>query len=312
MLPQDPNETTQELAQNAQQLADNAQQLADQTGSGGVLVLLYKQFEVMLAVVPALFRALIILLVGWLLAKIIAKVIRKVLMSIGVDRLARKLMKIDFFEQSNINLVPSTIISGVVYYFILIVFVMAAVEAMGLTMISELLQDFIAYIPNGLTACALLVLGIFVADAVKKIIVSTCRSLSISSGNLIANVVFYFILLNILLIALRQAQLQTRFMEANITVVLAGVSGAFAIGYGLASRKIMSNLLASFYNRGKIRIGDEVTISGMRGEVVSINSNDLVLRSDESEYIIPYALVTGQGVEIHSRRAAGPALPPNR
>lgn len=312
MLPQDPNETTQNLADNAQELAQNAQELADQTGGGGFLDLILAQFQTMLAVIPALFKAGIILLIGWLLAKIAAKVISKVLSSIGVDRLAEKLMQIDFFEQSKINLVPSKIISAVVYYFILIVFIMAAVQAMGLTVISELLQDFIAYIPNGITAFALLILGVFVADAVKKILVSTCKSLGIASGNLIANVVFYFILLNMLLIALRQAQLQTSFMEDNISIMLAGVAGAFAIGYGLASRKIMSNLLASFYNRGKIKIGDDVTISGMRGEVVSITSNDLILRSDESEFIIPYSVVTGEGVEIHSRREVGPALPPNQ
>lgn len=312
MLPQDPNETTQNLADNAQELAQNAQDLADQTGGGGFIDLILAQFQTMLEVIPALFKAGIILLIGWLLAKIAAKVLSKVLTSIGVDRLAEKVMQIDFFEQSKINLVPSKIISAVVYYFILIVFIMAAVQAMGLTVISELLQDFIIYIPNGITAFALLILGVFVADAVKKILISTCKSLGIASGNLIANVVFYFILLNMLLIALRQAQLQTSFMEDNISILLAGVAGAFAIGYGLASRKIMSNLLASFYNRGKIKIGDDVTISGMRGEVVSITSNDLVLRSDESEFIIPYSVVTGEGVEIHSRREVGPALPPNQ
>lgn len=310
MLPQDPNDTTQNLAENAPELAQNAPELAEQA-SGGFLDLILAQFQTMLDVIPALFKAGIILLIGWLLAKIAAKIITKVLSSIGIDRLAEKMMQIDFFEQSNINLVPSKITSSIAYYFILIVFIMAAVQAMGLTVISELLQDFITYIPNGITAFALLILGVFVADAVKKILISACKSLDIASGNLIANIVFYFILLNMLLIALRQAQLQTSFMEDNISIMLAGVAGAFAIGYGLASRKIMSNLLASFYNRGKIKIGDDVTISGMRGEVVSITNNDLILRSDESEFIIPYAVVTGEGVEIHSRREVGPALPPN-
>ena len=314
MLPQENAEkTTQELANNAQELADNAQELADEVaGAPGILDALYNQFEAMLAVIPALLKAGIILLVGWLLAKVVAKVIRRLLGAIGVDRLAERLMQIEFFQQSKINLVPSIIISRIVYYFIIIVFVMAAVEAMGLTMISQLLQDFIAYIPNGLTAFAILVLGIFVADAVKKVLVSACLSLGIASGNLIANVVFYFILLNILLIALRQAQLQTEFMEDNISIMLAGVAGAFAIGYGLASRDIMSNLLAAFYNRGKIKIGDEVSVGSMRGEVVSLNNNELILRAEESEYIIPFRMVFSEGVEIHSRRESGPALPPNR
>lgn len=315
MKPQDPQEltdTTQDLAENAQNLADNAQELADQTVGSGIFDALYNQFEAMLAIIPALLKAGVILLVGYLLAKILSKVLKRLLEAIGVDALAEKLMRIDFLQNSKVKLVPSIILSQMVYYFVFIVFLMAAVEAMGLKMISQLLQDFITYIPNGLTAFAILVLGIFIADAVKKLLAAACRSLGISSGNLIANVVFYFILLNILLISLRQAQLQTSFMEDNISILLAGVAGAFAIGYGLASRDIMSNLLASFYNRGKIKVGDEVSIGEMRGEIVTINNNDLVLRAEESEFVVPFSMVTKEGVEIHSRREVGPALPPNK
>jgi hypothetical protein len=74
----------------------------------------------------------------------------------------------------------------------------------------------------------------------------------------------------------------------------------------------MSSLLASFYSRGRVKVGDEVTVAGMRGEIVTLNNNDLILRAEDSEYVIPFSLVTKGGVEIHSRRETGPALPPNR
>ena len=273
---------------------------------------LYAQAALLLAVIPAILKALVIILVGYILAKIVRKLLKRVLEAVGIDKLADRLTSIELFQNSNFNIVPSVIISSGAYYFIIIIFVMAAVEAMGLRIISDLLNDLITYIPNGVTALVVLIFGIILADAVKKIIYETCRSLGIAAGNLIANVIFYFILLNIILIALRQAQLQTEFMEQNITVILAGVAGAFAIGYGLASRHVMGSLLASFYNRGRLNIGDEVTINGMRGEIVTMNNSDLVLRSEESEYIIPFKNLTSESVEVHSRREQGPALPPNR
>lgn len=277
-----------------------------------ILEALQNQGYALLDVIPALLKAAVIMFVGWLLAKLVATLIKRLLSVVGADKLAEKLMQVDFFRESKVNIVPSKLISGIIYYFIVIVFSMAAVEAMGLQVLSELLKDFIAYIPNGITAFVILLLGIFIADAIKKLIVSTCRSLGITSGNLIANVAFYFILLNIVLIALRQAKLQTEFMEENISIILAGVAGAFAIGYGFASRDIMSSLLASFYSRGRVKVGDEVTVAGMRGEIVTLNNNDLILRAEDSEYVIPFSLVTKGGVEIHSRRETGPALPPNR
>lgn len=286
-------------------------QLQTSTGSKGILTALYDQILQMFAVIPALIKGLVIIIIGLILAKLVRRLIRQALKVIGVDKLADRLMSIEMFEKSKISLVPSVIIASTTYYFILIIFFMAAVEAMGLKIISDLLKDLIEYIPNGVTAFLVLIIGLFIADAVKKLIQGACRSLGIASGNLIANIVFYFILLNIILIALRQAKLQTEFMEDNIGIILAGVAGAFAIGYGLASKDIMTSILASFYSRDKFHIGDEITIDGKRGEVVTINNNNVILRSEESEYVIPYSKVTSEGVEIHTRRDKGPALPPH-
>ena len=149
------------------------------------------------------------------------------------------------------------------------------------------------------------------SEAVKKQVRETCRSLDITTDKLIANIVFYFIMLNIVLISLRQAKLQTEFMEDNISIILAGIAGAFAIGYGLASKDIMTSLLAGFYSRDKFHIGDEITIDGKRGEVVTINNDNIILRSDKSEHVVPFRKVTSEGVEIHTRRNNEPALPPH-
>ena len=267
----------------------------------------------MLNVIPALIKGVVILIIGYILAKIIRRIILKLLKAIGVDRLADKLMSIELFEKSNFDLIPSRIVAGSIYYFVLIVFAMAAVEAMGLKIISDLLKNLIEYIPNGVTAFIILIFGIFIADSIKKLVHTTCQALGVSSGTLIANIVFYFILLNMVLISLRQAKLETEFMEDNLSIILAGIAGAFAIGYGLASRHTISSLLASFYHRDKFHVGDEVTINGKRGEVVTINNNMIILRAldEDSEFVIPYSKVASDGVEIHTRRDKGPALPPH-
>ena len=278
-----------------------------------ILEALQNQALLLLAVIPALIKGIVILVIGILLAKLIRRLIKTGLGAIGVDRLADRLMAVEMFQNSKMDLVPSSIVASTTYYFILIIFSMAAVEAMGLRIISDLLKDLIEYIPNGVTAFLVLVIGIFIADAVKKVVQAACRSLGIASGNFLANIVFYFIMLNIVLIALRQAKLQTEFMEDNIGILLAGVAGAFAIGYGLASKEIMTSLLAGFYSRDKFHIGDEVTIDGKRGEVITINNNNVIMRSldEESEFVIPYSKVLSGGVEIHVRREKGPPLPPH-
>ena len=130
------------------------------------------QAILMLNVIPALIKGVVIFMVGLLLAKLLYRLILRFLGAIGVDKLADRLMSIEMFEKSNFDLVHSKIVAACVYYFIIIVFSMAAVEAMGLKIISDLLKDLIEYIPSGGTAFIVLIIGIFLADAVKKIIYS--------------------------------------------------------------------------------------------------------------------------------------------
>lgn len=279
--------------------------------------LLHAQLLNLMAVLPALFKALVLLIIGVILARLLRRLVKRLVTMIGLDRFAAKLNDIDIIQRTGQEIKFSNILGSLVYYFIVLIFAMAAVEALGMQMISELMADLVDYIPKAITAFAILLFGIFVADALRKVIAAACQSLNISAGGLISNVVFYFIFLNVVLISLRQAEMQTEFMENNITVVLAGVAAAFAIGYGLASRDIMGNMLASFYNRGRLEVGDEVTIDGRRGEIVQLGTDAVVIRSETGESIIPFHEVSKNGAEIHSRRSSGgttvsrDALPPN-
>ena len=278
-----------------------------------VLDILRLQALQLLNALPALAKALIVFLVGYLLAKLLYQLIRRLVAASGFDRLSEKVMQIDLFQKFNIQLVPSRVLATIVYYFVLIIFTMAAVDALGMEKLSELMAQLVAYLPNAVTAFIILIGGIFLADRLKRVVVSACRSLGIPSGNLIGNAVFYFILLNVILIALKQAQLQTEFMENNISIILAGIAGAFAIGYGMASRHIMGNILASFYNRNQLRLGDEVSIGDRRGEVIQLNNVTITLRGEESEFTIPFSKLSSDGFEMHSRREAGrqQPLPPH-
>jgi len=77
------------------------------------------------------------------------------------------------------------------------------------------------------------------------------------------------------------------------------VIAAFAIGYGLASKDTMSNLLASFYGKNIFKNGDKVTIDGVTGVVSDIDKTKITLRTENSTVIIPLSKATGNKIELH-------------
>ncbi len=261
----------------------------------------------MLEVIPNLIKALAILLIGYIIAKVLAKIVRKLLVSIGADSLAERLNDIDLISKSNLRIVPSVLFSKLLYYLLMLVVLMASADALGIESVSELMNSIVNYLPKALSAFLVLLLGIFIADFVKKIVLATCQSLGIPAAKLIANAVFYFLFLNVIMITLKQAELQTAFMENNISIILAGIIFAFSIGYGLASRPLMANLLSAFYNKDRIRIGDVLTVENVKGEVIAIDSTTLTLQTDSTKVIIPLSKLSQEKFAIHDRQP-----PPNR
>ena len=112
-------------------------------------------------------------------------------------------------------------------------------------------------------------LGIYLAEFLKNIVLVACNSLAIPSAKIIANFVFYLVFLTLTISALAQANIETGLITSNLIVILGEVILDFAIGCGFASKGTMANFLASFYSKNKVKIGDVVNIDGSKGKVIA-------------------------------------------
>ena len=242
--------------------------------------------------------AFVVALIGWIIAKLVSKAIKKILERLKVDRLANQLNGTELVEKANVTIRPSKVLSSIIYYVLLLVFFMAAAEVLGMAIVSQMMGDLVAYIPSLLTAMLLFVVGILLADFIKNITLSTCSSLGIPSGRIIANFIFYLVFLTLTISALQQAGIATDLIRDNVVVLIAGLMFAFALGYGLASKDTMANFLASFYVRKKIKIGDMVSIDDVKGRVVGMDTSSLSLKEGDKTVVMPLRIVSSKNVVI--------------
>lgn len=259
-------------------------------------------------VIPNLLAAILVFLIGWVLSKLASKFIRLAIEQVGIDKLAAKLNDIDFVQKANVDIKPSLILSKLVSYVLMLVFTIAATDLLGMPAISQLMSDLINYIPNLFSAVIVFALGLVLADLVKKMVVTTCKSLGIASANMIGTAVFFFLFLTVAVSALAQAKIDTNFMSGNLMILLAGGAAAFAFGYGMAARDLISNFLAGYYSRSKLRRGDIIGLDGVRGEVVATDSSSLTLWTGEHHVVIPMSKLTTEKLEIFHRPPA-PGVP---
>ena len=263
-----------------------------------ILTLIKEHSEHFLQMGMSMLTVLLILIIGWLIAKTVASIVKKILSTIGIDTLADKLHEIDIIHKANIKIIPSTLISKLLYYVILFVFLSVAADYLGLAVVSNLIADLIVYIPKLVSALVVVAIGVFIAEALRKVVRNACQALNIPGAVVISGFLFYFLLINVVLMAMKQAEINTDFLTANLSLILGGIVFAFAIGYGFASRDIMANLLGGLYIKNKFKEGDEIRVGKIKGVVTTMDGNSLTLKTEDSSVIIPLGKLTNEKVEI--------------
>ncbi len=247
---------------------------------------------------PRVIGAFILFIIGYFIAKFVAKLVRKVLENIKADELANKLNEIDIIDKSNMKIVPSQLLSKVTYWILMLVTIVAASDFLNMEVVSQQIGKFIDYIPKLIVAVIVLFIGLMLANALKTIVQTACDSLGIPSSKLISNFVFYFILINVVVSALGQADIETDFISDNLSMILGGIVLTFALGYGFASRDIMANVLSSFYSKDKFRIGDVIRVNGVKGEIIHTDSTSVTLQAEDRKVVVPLKNLLNEQVEI--------------
>lgn len=251
-----------------------------------------------IATVPKLFGALIVAIAGYILAKVASRIVETILDKVGIDKMAEKLNEIDIVNRSGIDFKLSKLFGTITFVTLLVFGLMFATNILAIDVVSEMMGKIIFYVPKVIAALFLLIIGLLLAEAIKNIVTTTCNSLGIPSGKIIATFVFYLVFLTMLISALAQVDIATDLITSNLTVLLAGIVFAFSLGYGFASKDTMANFLASFYSKRKLQIGDVISLDGVKGKIIEIDSTSLTLETGASVVIIPLKKLTSERVEI--------------
>lgn len=237
--------------------------------------------------VPRLINTIIIFTIGYFIAKVAALILQKLMTSIGIDKVGDKLNEIDFFKSMNAEIKISVIVSKVVYVFILLIFMIASADMLGVPAISNIVLMLVQFIPKVIAAGIMLMAGLLLADALKQFVVTLCASFGVASGKLIGSAVFFFFLIITVIASLGQAGINTALLESSFSIIIAGIMFAFAFGYGLASKDILANILASFYSRAKYKEGQTIEIEGIKGLVTAVDGTSITLQIDGAKVVYP-------------------------
>ena len=252
--------------------------------------------------IPKLLLAILILILAWIASKILGYFLRKILKLTRFERLNDQLNEIEFINSSNININLQSVIVKIAKWILIFIAVVLVSDILGLNAIANGISNFIGYLPKLFSALAIWILGILLANFIKKFIHSAFKSFNLTGSTMIGNVIFFLIVVFVTITALNQAGINTQIITNNLTLILGSFLLAFTIAFGLGSREIIQRLLLGFYSRKNLTVGQKIKIGNKIGIIESIDNINLVLRTDDGKFVYPIKKVNDKIIQIFDEK----------
>jgi len=200
---------------------------------------------------PTLVGVLVILIVGWIIAGVLKNVVVKLLKLIQLDTAGERSGLGDVLRRGGIGLTLSELIGVLIYWLIMLLVFMTALNALGMTIAAELLDKVILYIPNVIAAIFVLVLGIFFSSMIATIVRTASSNIGVAQSKILGQITQIVIMIFVVLVTLEQLQIKVTTLDIAINIVLASIGLAFAIAVGLGSKDIAARLMQELIDKLK-------------------------------------------------------------
>lgn len=246
---------------------------------------------------PNLLGAMLILLFGWIVAKLAEKVLSKILKTIGLDQFAEGRGIMGILHDVGIKRRFSELASRLVYWILLILFLVPALEALKLTYISQLIGNFVSYLPNLIAAILIFLIGMAIAKVLGGSVAASAQGAGLEYAPAVGMFVRYFLSLIVIILSLAQLGVQTSILTNIFTVLIISLGLALALALGLGSRSVVANILAGAFSREHFPVGREVQIQGVKGKIVSVGAVGTSIESEGRQITVPNTLLMENVIE---------------
>lgn len=202
--------------------------------------------------VPRFLFAVIIFIIGWVIGSIIGRAIEQVIAALKVDKALESAGAGTVMQKSGIRLNVGAFIGGVVKWFIIVVFLVASLDILQLTAVTDFLKtDVLGYLPNVIVAALVLVIATIIADFMGKVVTASAKAGNVRSANFLGTLTRYSIWIFAFIIALGELGIAAAYMQILFTGLVAMLAIAGGLAFGLGGKEAAARSLEHLHDRVK-------------------------------------------------------------
>ena len=186
--------------------------------------------------IPQLLGAIIALVLGWMLAKVARSGVMRLLTLLKFDKATEKSGLEAFMKHAELDLSVGSVIGNLVYWLIILVMIVTVANSLGLSMVADLFNKVVLYIPNVIVAILVLVFGTILARFINRLVFAWLNNMEFEGALTVSTFSEYAMLVFVFFMALEQLQIANELLTAAFIISFGAVGLAFAIAFGLGAR----------------------------------------------------------------------------
>lgn len=200
---------------------------------------LYENFsDVFLRIIVIILIMAFGLIVSW----VCKKLVQRTLMLFKFDSWAAHHGITTFLERGAVASSPSTIISKIVFWIIIITSLSYGLNFAGMTQFTEYASRVSDALPFAIVSMIIVILGIIFSTFISRVIYMTCENANIGYGDVIAKSVRVLLIIITFAIVFEYLGVGSKIITTSFLIIFGGIVMTLSLALGIG----LSNVIASF------------------------------------------------------------------
>jgi flagellar biosynthesis protein FliQ len=204
-----------------------------------------------LRVLPSFLFAAAILLAGYLLARLIERWTDSILKRLNFNKMAEAGGLSEAMERSGTRLDPIHAMGKLLFWLVMLVVILLASTALGLTSINEMFRTMLSYIPTLIAAIVIVILGMIVGEFVRALVLASAGR--VEGVPTLAKIAKAAVVVIAVFMALTQLGVAEELITAAFTLILGAIALGAGLAFGLGNQKLAGEITRRWYDEGKAR-----------------------------------------------------------
>lgn len=207
--------------------------------------------SLLLLAIPRVIGFIIVVLIGWLVASLLGRGVAAVLRAIRINEAAQRTGISDLVQRMDPMSDTAGIIGSVVKWLVRLVVLLVAFDLLGLPAVSDVLRQFLLWLPNLIVALAILFIAALAGDALAKLVRGATTEARFANPDTLATVARVAVWAFAIVIAVNQLGIAETLVNTLFVGTVAMLALAGGLAFGLGGRDLAAQTLESWRERGR-------------------------------------------------------------